>query len=184
MNPKEKFPLPVIEKVVKGFHGTKKEYAANSVFTHQFHKSHESDDWLGHGMYFWEDDPGRAIEWATFKYGEEAAVVEVSINLGRCLDLTVLSYTDYVRIAYEKYTEKMRNEGKDITNYEIDSHVLDCSVLNYLTSELFCVDTIRAPFDIGEPIYPGSYLHKGSHIQLVVLNESNLIGQVSLYFEA
>lgn len=184
MNPNEKFPLPVIEKVVKGFHGTKKEYAANSVVTHHFHKSQEADDWLGHGIYFWEDDPGRAIEWATNRYGEEAAVVEVSINLGRCLDLTLLSYTEYVRLAYEEYAKKLRNEKKDLANYATDSHVLDCSVLNYLTAELFYVDTIRAPFDIGETIYPRSYLHKGSHIQLVVLNESNLIGQVSVYFEA
>ena len=78
----------------------------------------------------------------------------------------------------------MKSIGRGITDYEEKPHILDCSVINYLTSELFEVDTIRAPFDIGEPVFQGSYLHKGSHIQLVVVNEACLIGNVSVYYEA
>ena len=67
MDQHQKFPLPNLGIVVKGFHGTKKGYAVKSQESNKFHRSNEANDWLGHGIYFWENDPSRAIEWATNK---------------------------------------------------------------------------------------------------------------------
>ena len=38
--------------------------------------SSENDyDWLGSGIYFWEEGPKRALEWAQRKFGFEKAAV-------------------------------------------------------------------------------------------------------------
>ena len=45
-------------------------------------------NWLGNGIYFWENNLLRAKEWATRRYGEDSAVVGAVIDLGLCLNLT------------------------------------------------------------------------------------------------
>ena len=42
-------------------------------------------DWIGHGIYFWEFAPYRAWEWATQKYGADAAVIEAEISIGHSI---------------------------------------------------------------------------------------------------
>ncbi|WP_234851529.1 hypothetical protein [Sinorhizobium meliloti] len=53
--------------------------------------SEKAYDWLGSGIYFWENDPERALEWATQKAEsgayKEPFVLGAIIDLGNCLDL-------------------------------------------------------------------------------------------------
>lgn len=53
---------------VLGFHGTEKA-TVDAVVKQQdrihLAPSTKSYDWLGHGVYFWENDPARGLEWAT-----------------------------------------------------------------------------------------------------------------------
>jgi hypothetical protein len=48
-------------------------------------------DWLGHGMYFWENNYDRAMEWAKVKEKrgkiKEAAVIGAVLDLSYCCDL-------------------------------------------------------------------------------------------------
>ena len=57
-------------------------------------KSERPYDWLGHGVYFWENNFARASEWAADKArrGEikEPAVIGGVLNLGICCDLEQL----------------------------------------------------------------------------------------------
>ncbi len=52
----------------------------------------DDDDWLGHGICFWEYAPQQAFLWATQRqrskgWDDEIAVVASMIRLGFCLDL-------------------------------------------------------------------------------------------------
>ena len=59
-------------------------------------ESKNAHDWLGHGIYFWENNPKRALDWAkfmskhpTFKGRvKEPFAIGAIIDLGNCLDLT------------------------------------------------------------------------------------------------
>jgi len=54
--------------LVIGFHGCEdavKQKLINSSSSIQI--SQKPYDWLGHGMYFWENNQDRAMEWATEK---------------------------------------------------------------------------------------------------------------------
>src|SRR5688500_3880636 len=76
------------ERLVTVYHGTSVEHATEVVQGKAFLLSENDYDWLGHGVYFWECAPFRAWDWATAKYGADAAVIEAEIRLGHCLDLT------------------------------------------------------------------------------------------------
>jgi len=58
--------------------------------------SHNKYEWLGFGIYFWENDVSRALEWAQHikenphiyhQQIKEPAVIGAIIDLGYCLDL-------------------------------------------------------------------------------------------------
>ena len=55
-------------------------------------------DWLGNGIYFWENNEARALQWATElskRKGssiKKPAVVGAIIDLGYCFDLTDSTY--------------------------------------------------------------------------------------------
>jgi hypothetical protein len=54
-------------------------------------KSDKNYDWLGHGMYFWENNEKRALDWAKMKKIagtlNKPSSVGAVVNLGYCLDL-------------------------------------------------------------------------------------------------
>lgn len=53
------------ERFALGFHGCDRQTVAAVVSGQQKLKKSENDyDWLGHGLYFWEDSPARALQWA------------------------------------------------------------------------------------------------------------------------
>jgi hypothetical protein len=81
---------------VYGYHGTTLR-AANAIMADpmQFQPSHSAGDWLGQGIYFFENSFRKGIEWADrtvdkrIKIGhtEDPAVLGCEIDLSICLDL-------------------------------------------------------------------------------------------------
>ncbi len=63
-----------ITREIEGFsyeNGCSKETYENVIFhKHPLKASENSYDWLGHGIYFWEQNLKRAKEWATRKHGK------------------------------------------------------------------------------------------------------------------
>lgn len=51
---------------VLGFHGCDREVAEKILGSGKEHlkKSENDYDWLGHGVYFWENNPERALQYA------------------------------------------------------------------------------------------------------------------------
>ena len=78
--------------LIIGFHGCD-EKTQTALLTHPntIKFSDKPYDWLGHGIYFWENNYARALEWAKDreKHGEisKAAVIGAVLSLDYCLDL-------------------------------------------------------------------------------------------------
>jgi hypothetical protein len=56
------------DRTVVAFHGTRRAIATKLVDGDSFDASTNDDDWLGHGIYFWEYAPQRAWAWARQRY--------------------------------------------------------------------------------------------------------------------
>ena len=171
-------------RVVIGFHGTSEDRAEAILRSGEFTPSKNDYDWLGHGVYFWEHAPLRAWQWARQKYRDRAAVIEATIELGACLDLTDLRYTSALRLSYEMLREAFLRNRTPLPLNRNKARFLDCLVINYLTSYILpeC-ETVRAPFLEGDPIYEGSMLLNQSHVQLVVRSKTCITKPNRIYQE-
>lgn len=165
--------------------------------------SNKSYDWLGPGVYFWQNDPIRAWEWADAKVKSggyrTAFVVGAAIDLGNCLDLTLRENIELLVPAYKgrkalnKATglpmprnrdPRAKTRGDKLLRYR------DCAVIRHL-HEIIAdpitnrlgepdyiepFDTVRGMFFEGHPAYPGGGFYARSHIQLAVISPKSIIG--------
>lgn len=80
--------------LILGFHGTDQSIVERVVMqVEPLRPSSNSWDWIGHGIYFWEHSPSRALEFAQSASRRKnstiktPAVLGAVIDLGNCLDL-------------------------------------------------------------------------------------------------
>src|SRR5882724_2689714 len=92
-------------RTIIGYHGCRDEFARDVLLGNtaieDWAPSENEWDWLGHGIYFWEHSPRRAMRWAESRY-EQPAVVGAVVQLGRCFDLLDEAVTDLLSEAYRK----------------------------------------------------------------------------------
>jgi hypothetical protein len=69
---------------VFGYHGTSKQ-KASIILLQGFRISDKDYDWLGEGVYFFQDAPYRAMQWATQQYPQDPAVIRALIQLDNCI---------------------------------------------------------------------------------------------------
>ena len=93
--------------LVVGFHGCDKSVVdAVIAGKTELLASANDYDWLGSGIYFWENNEDRAWQWAkqlsTRKSSsvKEPAVIGAIIDLGYCLDLTDSFYLQELKTSY------------------------------------------------------------------------------------
>ncbi len=182
---------------VFGFHGCDRSVARRVVETPTHLTASENTyDWLGHGIYFWENSPARARQWAVDKAARAAArgevfapaVVGAVIDLGNCLDMLDASSVEPVEIAYEYMKASREAEGVPLpTNDNLPGssgyllRKLDCAVINSVHTLIEqqggpAFDTVRAAFVEGEPIYAGAGFRRKNHIQVCVRRPENVRG--------
>ena len=180
---------------VLGFHGCDRRLADRVIAKSEHLKPSENEyDWLGHGIYFWENDPARALAWATqeskrrvrTKRRFEAAVIGAVIDLGNCLDLLNASSIDLVEQTYHYLKQIRENENVPLPSNENlpgDRNYLlrklDCAVINFLHDSVVGnepFDSVRAAFLEGEAIYPNAGFRRKSHLQICVRNIENIKG--------
>lgn len=146
-----------------------------------FELSNNDYDWLGPGVYFWESNPYRALEFAREKQkrGEEIRhpfVVGAVVDLGLCLDLTTKDSIENLRDAHRSLLETIPSGGPLPVNGPEDwRRRLDCAVIRRLHQILRVsgaepVDTVRGIFTEGDPIYVGSKFLEKTHVQIAVTN--------------
>ncbi len=120
------------DRTVVAFHGTRTDTARKLVAGQPFGASQNDDDWLGHGVYFWEYAPQQAWWWAKRRYGDDASVVGALVRLGRCVDLLDPSNVELLRDAHRELTTL----GTALPNNANTHKFLDCIVFNYLYAKM------------------------------------------------
>ena len=175
---------------VLGFHGTDKRVVSDIVQRKIAHlnKSEDTTEWLGHGVYFWENDPERALDWArngkTKGKVTSPDAVGAIIDLGFCLDLTTMSGLAEVTEAYEILRHSYLAEGLDLPKNTVGhdkvKRELDCAVIQALhgyrlDKRLKPYDSVRAPFPEKAPLYDQSGFRARNHIQICVISPENCI---------
>lgn len=151
--------------------------------------SENNYDWLGKGMYFWENDYERALEWAK-RLQESAqnenqkittpAVLGAVIRLGHCLDFLEQDnlkklqehYQQVKRDFAERGVELPRNKGgKDLYKRELDCFLINSLVARQLEEDpRNGYDSVRGVFVEGNELYPSAGFREKDHIQIAVIN--------------
>ena len=139
-------------------------------------------DWLGPGIYFWEQNPGRALEYAIeCATGQQKNrtriktpfVIGAIIELGNCLNLMEPVSIDTVKQAHSRLVETCNNSNKPMPTNRGPIRKLDCSVIKYVhlikqDKQLPFYDTVRSAFNEGSLIYPNSNFYDRLHIEICV----------------
>ncbi len=177
---------------ILGFHGCDQEvgeFVLSNANEH-LHWSEKKHDWLGHGIYFWEGNPARAMEWAEARKAEGKIktpfVVGAIIDLRHCLDLFDSAGLKEVSVAHDELVTTLETAGVPVPKNtgptpDKAGRMLDCAVLNYLNEYRKerkdpNYDSIRAPFLEGDPIYPDAGFRANNHIQICVRDETCIKG--------
>ena len=164
---------------VLGYHGCDAAIAERLLSGEPFGKSENDYDWLGPGIYFWEANPRRGLEWATEAAARpkskisSPAVVGAVIELGQCLDMMAQGAIEIVSDGYTSLRETLSLLGEPLpTNGGGTGLVrrLDCAVIKRVHSLLGdgYVDTVRGVFVEGDPVYPGAGFNSKTHVQVCV----------------
>jgi hypothetical protein len=155
----------------------------------QLKKSNNSYDWLGNGIYFWENSPARAFDFAEDlkKYSkkrtqkiETPSVLGAIIDLKHCLDLTEFKNLQILKSGYETLKEMLGTQGlalpenKDIgESKDLLMRHLDCAVIETIhenNEDNNRYDSVRGMFIEGGFPYPGAGFKEKNHIQICIRN--------------
>ena len=106
---------------VLGFHGCDKSVADKVIKDGEMLKSSTNDyDWLGSGIYFWEQNYQRALDWAKECAANPRssittpAVVGAIIDLGLCLDMLNSSSIHELKAHYEYFESLYKLTGEQM----------------------------------------------------------------------
>ena len=155
-----------------GYHGTSRSAAA-TIIRDGFLFSSNRFDWLGDGVYFFQEAPERAQAWAVERHGpDEAAVLRAAIDLDGCMDLLDPAWFRLLTEAHDAVVEQTRRAGQRLPKQEGLAHGVDRLVINYaigiLEGQGQPIRSVRGVFAEGRPAFPGSALLDQAHIQLAV----------------
>jgi len=130
-----------LPNLVIGFHGCSEQTFDDVIRKGIPLKSSKNDyDWLGSGIYFWEQNYERAKEWAVEqaarKDGYKPAVIGAVIDLGNCLNLTDSKYIELLEEEYKLLREDMELTGQMMPQNTWGGDKLlrrlDCAVVEHL----------------------------------------------------
>ncbi|PWV50535.1 hypothetical protein [Chitinophaga sp. S165] len=192
--------------LVVGFHGCD-ESVCNTLLNNpnRIRISTKRYDWLGNGMYFWENNYQRALDWANEKFRRKKiakpAVIGAVIDLGYCYDFLDAAHIHTFKHFYEKFISDVKNdEGNSHQNVNL-AHgsfrtkmigELDCLIIERLHKEIAAQmkvdieqrgfteerlpDSVRGAFIEGKPVFEGSGIHEKTHIQIAIRNPNCIKG--------
>lgn len=172
-----------------GFHGCDKSVRDGIIAGSIVMKASKNKyDWLGSGIYFWQNNYERALDFSKNppgkKKNEHPAVLGAVFCLNHCLDLTDKKHIDEVKQAFENFSNDLASRniplpknrpipGSSNPNEKM-LRELDCAVLEYLHGEVDKsekpYDSVRCAFVEGEPIYEDSAFYEKTHIQVCIRN--------------
>lgn len=175
--------------LVIGYHGCEKTIGERIISGETtLYPSNNKYDWLGSGIYFWENDYTRALEFATEFGKKEPYVIGAVLLLGNCLDLTQRECTKIVKSSYDNLIEesirmsvKNKKGAKGGINGDLLLRDLDCAVIEAIHSfnedkGYKPYDSVRAAFWEGKDLYENAGFKEKNHIQLCIRNTDCIIG--------
>lgn len=155
-------------------------------------------DWLGNGVYFWENNCTRALKFAEFLKNhtphnskqriKEPAVIGAVIDLGFCLDLLDSEYLNVIKEGYELLKFTREKFGLEIPRNvplvkdgDLVKRHLDCAVIE--TIHQFnedmnkpAFDSVRGVFFEGDDLYENAGFKSNNHIQIAIKNPNCIKG--------
>ena len=181
----------VLPSFILGFHGCDRNVGENILAgKSKLQSSENSYDWLGHGMYFWENNPQRALDYANLLKNNPKRsksniktpfAIGAIIDLGHCLNLTEKKSIDVLKQGYDSFVKSCHMAQFPIPQNKGLLKHLDCAVIN--TIHKICEQEGKPPFDSvrglfleGEKVYEGAGFFKETHIQICVRNPNCIKG--------
>lgn len=178
--------------LVLGFHGCEEEIRDAVIGGKLMLKSSVNPyDWLGHGIYFWQNNYQRAWEYAARPPGKPGfkrpAVLGAVLVLGNCLDLVETTCLERVSLAHRDWKRSKGRATPALMNKNVGNsgdlllRYLDCSVLEHLhfVNGRFGhqpYDSVRGVFVEGNPVYEGAGIYDKTHVQICIRNPNCIQG--------
>ena len=181
--------------LVIGFHGCDQSVVEKVIAGKTELLASTNDyDWLGSGIYFWENNEERAWQWATelSKRSNSSiktpAVIGAVIDLGYCFDLTDSSYLQELKNAYDVLKETCHNLDKELpknkpigNSDDLLLRRLDCSVVQTALelnkkANTHSYDSVKGVFWEGQELYPNAGFREKNHIKICVFNPNCIKG--------
>lgn len=178
-------------EIVFGFHGCDENVCKEILNSTDKHLTWSTNDydWLGDGIYFWLNDPTRALEWAIKNLKvSKPAVIGAIIRLGNCLDFNERANIKLLQTYYKEMEKDVHANGLTLKkNHMCDNggyplvRELDCAVIRYIHEDFdknksYKFDTVMGTFLEGEAAYPSAGFNTKTHTQICVRNTSCIIG--------
>lgn len=178
-----------------GFHGCDQSVVDKVIAGKENLLASTNDyDWLGNGIYFWENNEERALEWAvemsrrnnsTIK---SPAVIGAIIDLGYCFDLTDTAYLRELKKTYDAAynfsqlsgiplpKNKPLGNSTDLLLRKLDCYVIQMTHKFNREANKRAYDSVRGVFWEGKPLYPNAGFAEKNHIQICVCNPNCIKG--------
>ena len=183
----------VKDNLIFGFHGCD-ESLCNKLVNGDLCLDYSENpyDWLGKGMYFWENDPARALQWAEtameYPHNEKqiitkTAVVGAVICLGKCLDFMEIANLQKLKAIYNELTSSGMNLPEN-TGRDFYKRNLECFLINYLVAQEKLqeneYDSVYGVFFEGNELHKNAGFRERNHIQISVINPNCIKGYFKL----
>jgi hypothetical protein len=180
---------------VFGFHGCDEDVGLRILNGHERLKpSSNPYDWLGNGVYFWENNYERARQYAvedSQRAGtniQKPFIIGAIIDLKLCLDLLDQKWLDFLSLAYGELKKSNDVLGQDLpqnkrfgrNGFDFKKRELDCAVIRYAHRmagrEGIGFDSVRAMFPEERELYDGAGFKLKNHIQIAIINPNCIKG--------
>lgn len=185
--------------IILGFHGCDQSVRDEVVSKKGIVLKHSENnyDWLGNGVYFWENNYDRALQFAEDLLNhpikgkskiQKPSVIGAVIDLGYCLDLLDSKNLELLKQAYQslkvesdRYGIKLP-ENKNVSfSSDLLLRYLDCAVIESIhqfnKENLYDeFDSVRGMFIEGSELYPKSGFREKNHIQIAIRNPNCIKG--------
>jgi len=186
--------------LIIGFHGCDRKVRDNIVTqkSKNLKPSENLYDWLGNGVYFWENNYDRALKYAkdikknpykSTSIVENPSVLGAVIDLGYCMDLLDSSYLELLKHGYKLLTETNKKHGLEIPQNkpigkdgDLLLRHLDCAVIETIhqfnedNKERQEFDSVRGVFFEGDDLYENAGFKDKNHIQIAIRNPNCIKG--------
>lgn len=187
--------------IVRGYHGTTLR-AANSILDNGFDFSTNKYDWLGKGIYFWQDAPQRAWNWAVEytqnKHPDDAPVVLCSeLDLNNCMDFLdsnpgndwYFALNNTYKLLKERISQMTEEEYKQFPPpiQKGKLHGWDRCCIDFLIKEILepqeeYISSVRAAFSDGKAIFENSGLYDLAHVQIAI-RDLKMVKNTQIYIQ-